>query len=75
MLVSLDRKGITALTDLFHFLRLYDLSILCAEVAAHISALNSEWLGVLKALCCTSMHGLGFDDLSGTIDVSSFKFC
>ena len=49
--------------------RLYDLSILCAEVASHIGNLNSEWLGVLKALCCTSMHGLGFDDLQETIDV------
>ena len=51
--------------------RLYDLSVLCAEVASHIRGLNSEWLGVLKALCCTSMHGLGFDDLQETLDVSN----
>lgn len=44
--------------------------MLCAEVASHVGALNSEWLGVLKALCCTSMHGLGFNDLQETLDVS-----
>ena len=55
-------------SNFFHY-RLYDLSVLCAEVASHIGGLNSEWLGVLKALCCTSLHGLGFDDLQETLDV------
>ena len=53
---------------------MYDLSVLCAEVASHIGVLNSEWLGVLKALCCTSMHGLGFDDLQDTLDVREVLF-
>ena len=60
---------VLAFIRIISFFRLYDLSILCAEVASHIGNLNSEWLGVLKALCCTSMHGLGFDDLQETIDV------
>ena len=46
------------------------MSVLCAEVDAHISALSSEWLGVLKSMCCTSAHGLGFDDLHGAVNVS-----
>jgi len=31
--------------------RLNDIALLCAELTAGCSALSSEWLGVLTALC------------------------
>lgn len=47
-----------------------DLVVLCAELTAHCNALSQEWLGVLKALCCSSQQDLGFIDVLTTIDVS-----
>lgn len=45
-----------------------DLSILCAELTASCNGLISEWLGVLRALCCSSNHGYGFTDLLCEVD-------
>ncbi|XP_071839285.1 mediator of RNA polymerase II transcription subunit 12-like protein isoform X3 [Apostichopus japonicus] len=48
--------------------RIRDLSILCAELTASCNGLISEWLGVLRALCCSSNHGCGFTDLLCEVD-------
>ena len=53
-----------------YFIRLLDLSIMCAELTASCSTLSSEWLGVLKALCCSNNHKCGFNDLLCNVDVS-----
>ena len=50
--------------------RLYDIGVLCAEVTAHHGRLSSEWLGVLRALCCSSNSSSGFVDLLLEVDVS-----
>lgn len=52
--------------------RLYDIGVLCAEVTAHHGRLSSEWLGVLRALCCSSNSSSGFVDLLLEVDVSNF---
>ncbi|CAG5131136.1 unnamed protein product, partial [Candidula unifasciata] len=50
-----------------------DLVVLCAELTAHCNALSQEWLGVLKALCCSSQQDLGFIDVLTTIDVGDLS--
>jgi len=49
--------------------RLHDIAVLCAEVTAHFGRLSSEWLGVLKALCCSSSNTYGFVDLLLEVEV------
>ena len=46
------------------------LATLCAEMTARCSELSSEWLGVLKALCCSSCTN--FNDVLMEVDVSCF---
>ena len=41
---------------------LNELSILCAELSARCPPLSSDWIGVLKAMCCSSNHTCGFVD-------------
>ncbi|KAK3742866.1 hypothetical protein QZH41_007773 [Actinostola sp. cb2023] len=53
--------------------RLHDIGILCAEVTAHCGRLSSEWLGVLKALCCSSTNSYGFVDLLLEVEVSDLS--
>ncbi|KAM9316506.1 mediator of RNA polymerase II transcription subunit 12-like protein [Gastrophryne carolinensis] len=54
--------------------RIYDISNVCAELTACCTMLSSEWLGVLKALCCSSNHLWGFNDLLCSVDVSDLSF-
>ncbi|MEE6522672.1 hypothetical protein FKM82_021282 [Ascaphus truei] len=49
--------------------KINDISNLCAELTACCTVLSSEWLGVLKALCCSSNHVWGFNDLLCSVDV------
>ncbi|XP_076370100.1 mediator complex subunit kohtalo isoform X2 [Tachypleus tridentatus] len=53
--------------------RLNEVSILCAELTASCSSLSAEWLGVLKALCCSSNHGCGFIDVLTQVDVGDLS--
>lgn len=53
--------------------RLNDISLLCAELTANCGALSAEWLGVLKALCCSSNHACGFIDVLTQVDVSDLS--
>ncbi|XP_063967745.1 mediator of RNA polymerase II transcription subunit 12-like protein isoform X1 [Lytechinus pictus] len=53
--------------------KLNNLSIMCAELTASCTTLSSEWLGVLKALCCSSIHSCGFNDLLCNVDVSDLS--
>ena len=53
--------------------KLNEVSILCAELTASCTTLGSEWLGVLKALCCSSNHNCGFIDVLTQVDVSYIK--
>lgn len=51
--------------------RVNDIAILCAELTGYCKSLSAEWLGVLKALCCSSNNGTcGFNDLLCNVDVS-----
>ena len=50
--------------------RLNDIAILCAELTSSCTSLCCEWLGVLKALCCSSNHACGFIDVLTQVDVS-----
>lgn len=50
--------------------RLNEISVLCAELTAKCNYLSAEWLGVLRALCCSSSHNYGFIDVLTQIDVS-----
>uniref|UniRef100_A0A8C5PYK2 Mediator complex subunit 12 n=1 Tax=Leptobrachium leishanense TaxID=445787 RepID=A0A8C5PYK2_9ANUR len=55
--------------------RVNDIAILCAELTGSCKDLSSEWLGVLKALCCSSNNGTcGFNDLLCNVDVSDLSF-
>ncbi|KAK8720073.1 hypothetical protein OTU49_013593, partial [Cherax quadricarinatus] len=40
--------------------KLNDMAVLCAELTASCNALSAEWLGVLNALCCSSMESHGY---------------
>lgn len=52
------------------FPRVNDIAILCAELTGYCKSLSAEWLGVLKALCCSSNNGTcGFNDLLCNVDV------
>ncbi|XP_055579938.1 mediator of RNA polymerase II transcription subunit 12-like protein isoform X16 [Falco biarmicus] len=53
--------------------RINDIANLCAELTACCTVLSSEWLGVVKALCCSSNHVWGFNDLLCSVDCFSFK--
>ncbi|KAG1673141.1 Mediator of RNA polymerase II transcription subunit 12-like protein [Nymphon striatum] len=53
--------------------KLNDISVLCAELTASCPSLSSEWLGVLKALCCSSNHGCGFIDVLTQVDVGDLS--
>lgn len=56
--------------------RVNDIGILCAELTAYCRSLSAEWLGVLKALCCSSNNGnCGFNDLLCNVDVSRIIYC
>ncbi|GCB73574.1 hypothetical protein scyTo_0002654 [Scyliorhinus torazame] len=50
--------------------RINDIANLCAELTACCTVLSSEWLGVLKALCCSSNHVWGFNDLLCSVDTN-----
>lgn len=55
--------------------RVNDIGILCAELTAYCRSLSAEWLGVLKALCCSSNNGnCGFNDLLCNVDVSTHVY-
>ncbi|XP_069753552.1 mediator of RNA polymerase II transcription subunit 12-like protein isoform X2 [Narcine bancroftii] len=54
--------------------RINNIANLCAELTASCTVLSSEWLGVLKALCCSSNHVWGFNDLLCSVDVSDLSF-
>uniref|UniRef100_A0A8C8SFF5 Mediator complex subunit 12L n=1 Tax=Pelusios castaneus TaxID=367368 RepID=A0A8C8SFF5_9SAUR len=54
--------------------RINAIANLCAELTACCTVLSSEWLGVLKALCCSSNHVWGFNDLLCSVDVSDLSF-
>lgn len=53
--------------------RLNEISVLCAELTANCNALSAEWLGVLRALCCSSNHGCGFIDVLTQVDVGDLS--
>ncbi|XP_071949352.1 mediator of RNA polymerase II transcription subunit 12-like protein isoform X1 [Antedon mediterranea] len=55
--------------------RLNDVSILSAELTANCNSLCAEWLGALKALCCSSNHSCGFNELlcHGEVDVDDIS--
>ncbi|XP_075535912.1 mediator of RNA polymerase II transcription subunit 12-like protein isoform X4 [Dermacentor variabilis] len=53
--------------------RLNDISLLCAELTASCGLLSAEWLGVLKALCCSSNHACGFIDVLTQVDVGDLS--
>ncbi|KAI8498739.1 Mediator of RNA polymerase II transcription subunit 12-like protein, partial [Branchiostoma belcheri] len=53
--------------------RINEISVLCSELTAFCNSLSSEWLGVLKALCCSSNHGCGFNDLLCSVDVGDLS--
>lgn len=58
----------------FSFQRVNDIGILCAELTAYCRSLSAEWLGILKALCCSSNNGnCGFNDLLCNVDVRSYS--
>ncbi|KFP64205.1 Mediator of RNA polymerase II transcription subunit 12-like, partial [Cariama cristata] len=54
--------------------RINDIANLCAELTACCTVLSSEWVGVVKALCCSSNHVWGFNDLLCSVDVSDLSF-
>ncbi|EEC08725.1 thyroid hormone receptor-associated protein, putative [Ixodes scapularis] len=53
--------------------RLNEISTLCAELTASCGSLSAEWLGVLKALCCSSNHACGFIDVLTQVDVGDLS--
>ena len=55
--------------------RLCDLATLCAEYTARCNALSADWLGVLKALCCSSNQKCGYYDLLTFVNVSMQVEC
>ncbi|XP_070173165.1 mediator of RNA polymerase II transcription subunit 12-like protein isoform X2 [Littorina saxatilis] len=52
---------------------LNQISIYCAQLTARVPALTSDWLGVLRSLCCSSNHNSGFLDVLTQIDVSDLS--
>jgi len=59
---------------LFPLPRINDIANFSSELTACCTVLSSEWLGVLKALCCSSNHVWGFNDVLCTVDVSDLSF-
>ena len=55
--------------------KLHDLAVLCAELTACCNSLASEWLGVLKALCCSSNHPSGYIDILTQVALFSLMNC
>ncbi|CAH1781069.1 unnamed protein product [Owenia fusiformis] len=54
--------------------RLNETSILCAELTACCNKLSAEWLGLLKALCCSANHSnCGFIDALAQVDVTDLS--
>lgn len=49
---------------------LNELAILCAELSARCPNLSGDWIGLLKALCCSSNHACGFMDALSSINVN-----
>ena len=52
-----------------------DIALFCAELTSEFNGLSNEWLGVLKALCCSGPHAhlhkeFGFTELLQKLDVS-----
>lgn len=58
------------LSSFFFPPRINDIANFSSELTACCTVLSSEWLGVLKALCCSSNHVWGFNDVLCTVDVS-----
>lgn len=44
---------------------------MCCEFTAQCSFLSSDWLGVLKALCCSAMS-CGYSELLNELNVKSY---
>lgn len=66
-------KYLASLLAFLFFPRINDIANLCAELTACCTVLSSEWVGVVKALCCSSNHVWGFNDLLCSVDVSSMS--
>ena len=54
---------------LCYFVRVNEVALMCSEFTAYCSHLSSDWLGVLKALCCSSVR-FGYTELLSVLDVS-----
>ena len=50
--------------------RLNTISVFCAQLTAKCENLTSDWLGLLRSLCCSSNRNCGFVDILTQIDVS-----
>ncbi|XP_032453194.1 mediator of RNA polymerase II transcription subunit 12 isoform X4 [Nasonia vitripennis] len=53
--------------------KLNDIAITCAELTACCNALNTEWLGVLSALCCSSNSSANYNDVQNQVDVQDLS--
>ncbi|KAJ8669737.1 hypothetical protein QAD02_000996 [Eretmocerus hayati] len=53
--------------------KLNDIAIMCAELTACCNALNTEWLGVLSALCCSSNNSANYIDVQNQVDVQDLS--
>ncbi|KAK4820489.1 hypothetical protein QYF61_027950 [Mycteria americana] len=69
-----SRRWLLSQPVFLFFPRINDIANLCAELTACCTVLSSEWLGVVKALCCSSNHVWGFNDLLCSVDVSDLSF-
>lgn len=49
---------------------LNELSILCAELSARCAHLSNDWIGILKAHCCSSNHLCGFMDALNSREIN-----
>ena len=63
-------RGIAMTRDPNH---LNELAILCAELSSRCPPLSTEWISVLKALCCSSNHACGFIDALSTREISDLS--
>lgn len=53
--------------------RLNDIAAMCAELTACCNALSAEWLGVLKALCGSSIESGYYVDVLSQVDVQNIN--
>ena len=53
--------------------KLNDIAITCAELTACCNPLSAEWLGVLKALCCSSNSSAFYIDVLNQVDVQDLS--